>query len=87
MTKCSLDLIENASLMQINAAYQYNQVKISKLLLKLLAIDFISNNKDELINQQSHINDKITNKQEKLQTISTKKLNKFIKFLFILFSI
>ena len=55
LTQCSMDIIDNASPTQIEAAMKYNKLKIDKLLLKLLTIEWISNNKQQFINEQNKI--------------------------------
>ena len=44
----SLDIVENASTHQINAAVKYNENEINKLLIQLLTINFISKNKHNI---------------------------------------
>ena len=53
----SLKLIENASSTQVSAAVEYNQKTINILLLQLLAINFISQNRNHNENDVNHVND------------------------------
>ena len=46
--QCSLDIVSNASSHQINAAVEYNQNEINKLLVQLLTINFIKQNENNI---------------------------------------
>ena len=64
--KCSLDIIENASSNQISAAVEFNQQEINKMLLKLLTINFISKNQQEIHDEVNLLrNDNSDNNRQK----------------------
>ena len=54
--QCSLDIVENASSHQINAAAKYNENEINRLLIQLLTINFISKNKQNIENNMKKLN-------------------------------
>ena len=53
MAQCSLNIIDSASSIQIDAAMKYNETAINKLLIKLLTINFINNNQNKIIHEMS----------------------------------
>ena len=61
MAECSLSIIERSSTIQIDAAIKHNQNHINKLLVQLLAINFINNNKNDILNDISKINNRKNN--------------------------
>ena len=49
--QCSLDIVDNASSHQINAAVKHNQNEINKLLIQLLTVNYISKNEQTIDNE------------------------------------
>ena len=52
----SLDILDNASSHQINAAVKYNQNEINKLLIQLLTVNYISKNQKTIGNETKKLN-------------------------------
>ena len=61
--QCSLDIVSNASSYQINAAVEYNQNEINKLLIQLLTINFIKQNEATIQSEIKEFNNKNNNTQ------------------------
>ena len=69
----SFQLIQDATRGQINAAVKYNKDNINRLLIKLMAINFITNNQKE-ITQEIHSNGASTSSNVNLKEYCEKKL-------------
>ena len=56
VAQCSVSIIDNASSSQIDAAIKHNQNTINTLLVKLLAVNFINQKKDKIIQDVKQMN-------------------------------
>ena len=61
MTQCSMNLIEKASTLQIEAALKHNQEIVNKFLVKLLTIQFISKHQTIITNDLNQIQNQTHN--------------------------
>ena len=62
--QCSLDIVSNASSHQINAAIKYNQQEINRLLIQLLTINFVKQNKETIQNETKQLQNQNSNTQQ-----------------------
>ena len=69
----SLDIVSNASSHQINAAIKYNQQEINKLLIQLLTINFVKQNKETIQNEIKEFNSENSETQQ-LESYCNQKL-------------
>ena len=71
--QCCLDIVSNASSHQINAAIKYNQQEINKLLIQLLTINFVKQNKETIQNETKQLQKK-NNNNHQLENYCNQKL-------------